>query len=77
MLKRINVHLDDADLKELETLVKKVQSADRDLWGLEYVNRAKLIRYAIAYTFGFEYTDSYPSADVLKKGLRKALKKAT
>ncbi len=77
MLKRVNVHLDDADLKQLDVILKKLQVLKGGLWGLCYANRAKLIRYAIANTYGLEYTDRWPSGDTLKKALKKALKKVS
>jgi len=77
MLKRVNIHLDDDDLKALDIILKKIQADNKSGYGLSYTNRAKLIRYAIAKTFDFPYTDSWPNADILRKALKKALKKAT
>ena len=77
MLKRTNIHIGDDDLKGIDAILKKMQSDNKSGWGTSYLNRAKLIRYAIANTFGFVYSDSWPGTGVIKKALKKALKSTT
>jgi len=77
MLKRVNIHLDDADLKEIEAILKKMQTEKNAEWGIHYAKRATLIRFAIAQTFNLKYHDRYPNFETLKKALKKALRKAT
>ncbi len=76
MLKRVNIHIDDSDLKALDKIATEIQADKISGWGMYSIKRATLIRYAIANTFGFVYTHHWPSADTLKASLKKVLKKA-
>ena len=76
-MKRVNIHIEEANLKALNKILKKLHS-DADLgWWRSSITRADLIRYALAYIFGLEYTRIHVSADALKTSITKALKKAT
>ncbi len=75
MLKRVNIHINEADLKKLDALVKQIHSTKDPSWWTRGVTRADLIRYALSNTFGFEFDNLHTSIETLKKELKKALKK--
>lgn len=49
-MKRINVHLNESTIQELDKLSAKLKEGE--YWRTSYFNRADLIRYAIGKTFG-------------------------
>lgn len=74
MLKRVNIHIDEADLKKLDGIAMQIRKANNASWWTRNVSRADLIRYALTKTFNFEFDRSHTSVDILKKELKKVLK---
>lgn len=77
MLKRVNIHIEETDWKELGNLARKIQAGKPHVWGQDAVVRADLVRHALANTFGFTPDNLHMLADRLKKAVKKALRKAT
>ena len=77
MLKRVNIHIDDADLKKLDEIAKQTKCIKFVSWWTTRITRADLIRYALTNTFGFKFDNIHTNFDSLKKALKKALKKIT
>jgi len=74
MLKRINIHLDESNLKEIEKILTKVCSDPELGWWHRNIKRADLIRYALSYTFGLEFKSVHIPANALKTSLKKVIK---
>lgn len=55
-MKRINIHLGQGDLDELDKILKLVKEHPRAKYNLRTLSRADLIRFALAQYFGFTYT---------------------
>lgn len=68
-MKRVNIHLDENWLSELDAIADKVKGSHRGYF-MAKISRADMIRFAVSQMYGFKY---YSSA-ISQQGMTEAIK---
>lgn len=68
-MKRVNIHLDENWLSELDAIADKIKGSHRGYFMIA-ISRADVIRFAISQMYGFEYH----SSAISQQGMTEAVK---
>ncbi len=76
MLKRVNVHLEESVLKELDAIIRRLKKLEIGGVGIRDVTRADLIRFALSRTYGVDFKFVHASKDAIWSAILKSKKPA-